>query len=112
MSKKWTSRLALSLSLSFLLGTIAHSGVATAAGDATAGADKTAACVACHGADGHPAVAMYPTLAGQDAAYLEDALKAYRAGERTEGMAALMTPQATNLSDQDIKDLAAHYSAQ
>lgn len=106
MSKKWTSSLALSL----LLGVIAHSGAVNAAGDATAGAGKVATCAACHGADGVPSVAIYPQLAGQDAAALESSLKAFRAGERTGGMAAMMAPQAANLSDQDIADIAAHYS--
>ncbi|MGO4998022.1 c-type cytochrome [Oceanisphaera sp. W20_SRM_FM3] len=107
MFKKWTSSLALSL----FFGVMAHSGVVNAAGDATAGAGKVAACAACHGAEGVPSVAIYPKLAGQDAAVIESALKAFRAGERTEGMAAMMTPQAANLSDQDIADIAAHYSA-
>lgn len=107
MSKKWTSGLAFSL----LVGVMAQAGLAHAAGDATAGADKVAACVACHGAEGKPTVDIYPQLAGQTAADIESALNAYKAGERTTGMAALMTPQAKNLSDQDIADIAAYYSA-
>lgn len=93
-----------------LLGVMAQSGLAHAEGDAQAGAQKIAACTACHGANGQSAVAIYPNLAGQEAAYLASALKAYRAGERTGGMTAMMTPQAANLSDQDIADIAAHYS--
>lgn len=55
----------------------------------------------------------YPHLAGQWAAYLESSLKTYRAGERTGGMSAMMMPQATNLSDQDIADdITAYYSQQ
>ena len=107
MSKKWTSSIALSL----LLAVMAHSGLANATGDATAGAGKVATCAACHGIDGKPMVEIYPQLAGLDAAVIESALKAFRAGERTEGMAAMMAPQAANLSDEDIKDIAAHYSA-
>ncbi len=35
-----------------------------AAGDAAAGERKAASCAACHGADGHAAVPVYPSLAG------------------------------------------------
>ena len=95
-----------------LLGLVAQSGLVQAAGDAEAGANKVAVCAACHGADGKSAANIYPHLAGQWAPYLESALKAYRAGERTGGMTAMMTPQATNLSDEDIADIAAYYSEQ
>lgn len=86
--------------------------LANAEGDAAAGAEKITLCAACHGIDGKSAANIYPHLAGQWAAYLESSLKAYRAGERTGGMTAMMTPQATNLSDQDIADIAAYYSQQ
>jgi len=91
-----------------------QTGIAQAAvqGDAKAGAQKVAMCSVCHGQTGHSAVNIYPNLAGQHANYLESALKAYRAGERSGGMSAMMTPQATNLSDQDIADIAAYFSEQ
>lgn len=95
-----------------LLGVVAQSGLANAEGDAAAGAEKITVCTACHGADGKSTADIYPNLAGQHAAYLESSLKAYRAGERTGGMTGLMTPQAANLSDEDIADLAAYYSEQ
>ena len=38
---------------------------------------KSAACVACHGATGVSTIPMYPNLAGQKAAYLEKQLKAF-----------------------------------
>lgn len=95
-----------------LLATLAVPGVASAAGDAQAGEQKSAVCAACHGVDGEATADIYPNLAGQSATYLESSLKAYRAGERAGGMSAVMTPQATSLSDQDIADLAAFYSAQ
>ncbi|MFG1488002.1 cytochrome c [Oceanospirillum sp. HFRX-1_2] len=87
------------------------SGSALAAGDAAAGKTKAAVCAACHGANGVSMVPMYPNLAGQKAQYLENALKAYKAGQRGGATAALMTPQAANLSDQDIADLAAYFSS-
>ena len=49
-----------------------------AAGDAAAGKNKVAACAGCHGMNGKAMVPNYPSLAGQNAAYLEGALKAYK----------------------------------
>ncbi|WP_417568482.1 c-type cytochrome [Marinobacter sp.] len=85
---------------------------AAVAADAEAGANKIATCVACHGVDGQSTASIYPNLAGQAPEYLVLALKAYRAGERNGGMSAVMTPQATNLTDEDIADMAAYYSKQ
>ena len=63
-------------------------------------------CIDCHGADGNaPIDPTYPKLGGQYADYLEHALQAYRSGDRQH---ALMSPQATDLSDQDIADLGAY----
>ena len=87
-------------------------GLANAQGDPAAGAEKITVCAACHGVDGKATANIYPHLAGQWAAYLESSLKPYRAGERTGGMTAMMTPQAANLTDQDIADIAAYYSQQ
>lgn len=100
------------LTLAMMLGGIAFSGAAIAAGDAAAGEDKITVCVACHGKDGIATADIYPNLAGQSADYLESSLKAYREGQRKGGMSAVMTPQATNLSDEDIADIAAYYSQQ
>ncbi len=87
-------------------------GLASAEGNAAAGAEKITMCAACHGIDGKSPANIYPNIAGQWAAYIESSLKAYRAGERNGGMSAMMTPQATALSDQDIADIAAYYSQQ
>ena len=66
-------------------------------------------CIDCHGADGNaPIDPTYPKLGGQYADYLEHALQAYRSGDRQH---ALMTPKATNLSDQDIADLGAYFAS-
>ena len=66
-------------------------------------------CIDCHGADGNaPIDPTYPKLGGQYADYLAHALQAYRLGDRQN---ALMTPQATQLSDQDISDLAAYFGS-
>ncbi len=81
---------------------------AFAAGDADAGKAKSAACAACHGADGISTMDIYPNLAGQKAAYLVKQLKAFKAGERND---PIMAPMAMPLSDQDMEDLAAYYAS-
>jgi cytochrome c553 len=78
-------------------------------GSADAGASKIAVCVACHGQDGIGILPEYPTLAGQHADYLEQALKDYRKGRRQN---AIMNGFAGALTDADIKALAAYYAAQ
>lgn len=66
-------------------------------------------CIDCHGADGNaPIDATYPKLGGQYADYLAHALQEYRKGDRQH---ALMTPQAADLSDQDIADLGAFFGS-
>ncbi|MDP5292961.1 cytochrome c [Oceanimonas sp. CHS3-5] len=81
---------------------------AFAAGDAEAGKAKSAACAACHGADGISTMDIYPNLAGQKAAYIVSQLKAFKAGERNN---PIMAPMAMPLSDQDMEDLAAYYAS-
>jgi len=66
-------------------------------------------CVACHGNDGIGILPEYPNLAGQHADYIEQALKAYRAGQRKN---PIMGGMAAPLTDADIKALAQYYSSQ
>ncbi|QUM79170.1 cytochrome c [Moritella sp. 5] len=82
-----------------------------AAGDVAAGKAKAVVCAACHGASGISAIPMYPNLAGQKEMYLVNALKAYKAGQRTGGMAPVMAGQAAALSDADINNVAAYFSS-
>lgn len=86
----------------FLLAPVAH-----AAGDASAGKDKSAPCIACHGIDGNSINPEWPSLSGQGKRYLITQMQRFRSGERNN---VLMSPQAATLSDQDILDLAAYYS--
>lgn len=72
-----------------------------------------ATCRTCHGAAGaKPIVPSYPKLNGQNKAYLASSLIAYRDGKRTGGLAAVMTVQASKLSDAEIEALAEYYSSQ
>ncbi len=79
-----------------------------ASGDADAGKAKAATCAACHGADGIGASDSFPNLAGQHADYIVKQLKAFKSGDRND---PLMAPMAAALSEQDMADLAAHFSA-
>lgn len=82
-----------------------------AAGDVAAGKAKAAVCAGCHGPAGISFAPMYPNLAGQKETYLVNALKAYKAGQRTGGMAGVMTGQAAALSETDMNNLAAYFSS-
>lgn len=80
-----------------------------ASGDVEAGKQKSAPCAACHGADGNSVNPAWPNLAGQGEKYLADQLQLFKDRIRVN---TLMNPQAQNLSEQDILDLAAYYSSQ
>ena len=80
----------------------------TPQGDPAAGAEKAQSCHACHGSDGLSINTMWPNLAGQKAGYLRKQMIDFRDGRRTD---PVMVPLTTNLSDQDIADIAAHFSA-
>ena len=83
------------------------SGAALADGDAVAGKAKAGACGGCHGADG-AGNEDSPALAGLDAAYQVEQLAAYKSGDREH---AMMQMFASQLSEEDMADLAAYYSA-
>lgn len=92
-----------------VLATAAFAPPAFAAkGDIEAGKQKSTACQACHGADGNSIDPMYPKIAGQYADYLAYSMRGYRDGTRNN---PIMAGFAATLSDQDIADLAAYYSA-
>ncbi|MGI9316298.1 MAG: c-type cytochrome [bacterium] len=79
------------------------------AGDPAAGQEKSAVCAACHGPDGNSPIATNPRIAGQYADYLVLALSEYRSGVRQD---PVMAGMAAALTDEDIADLAAWFSAQ
>ena len=86
------------------------SSVVFAAGDEAAGKEKATVCQSCHGATGNESITPdIPKLAGQHEDYLIHALSSYRSGDRQQ---AVMSTFASQLSDQDIEDLAAYFSGQ
>ena len=97
-----------------LLLTLGITGVAVAAegplkGDATAGQAKAAVCGACHGPDGNSPAPNFPKLAGQGERYLTKQMQDIKSGKRT---VLEMTGLLTNLSDQDLADIAAYFASQ
>jgi len=97
------------LGLAFLAGTAQAQAADAEAGSIKAGREATQTCAGCHGAKGNSPTPAFPSLAGQPARYLVDQLEAYRSGEREN---AIMNGQASNLTDQQIRDIAAYYAAQ
>lgn len=78
------------------------------AGDAAIG---VAACTACHAPNGKGnAAAGYPALSGQDVAYTEAQLKAFRDGVRMNDQAEVMRAIVARLNDREIAALASYVS--
>jgi len=68
-----------------------------------------ARCERCHGINGNSSDPRFPMLAGQDATYLKNVLKAYASGERVNGAMHIMSGTLTSM---DIERLAAFFAAQ
>lgn len=73
--------------------------------------DKVSMCTGCHGIPGYhtayPVVYHVPKIGGQNKAYIVNALKEYRAGQRWHPS---MRGIAASLSDADIEVIAGHYA--
>ncbi|MFT5571566.1 MAG: cytochrome c553 [Cryomorphaceae bacterium] len=93
------------------LSILGFNGTALAAGDALKGEQLSQICLGCHGAPGlrNPGpVYSIPMIGGQHADYIISSLKAYKSKERGHGT---MRAQASNLSDQDMADIAEFFSS-
>jgi cytochrome c553 len=66
-------------------------------------ASFTAACAACHGADGNSGVPVNPKLSQQHPEYLVKQLQEFKSGKRAN---AIMSGFASTLSDDDMKNIA------
>lgn len=77
-------------------------------GDPEAGKQKAVTCSACHGMDGNSPISAFPKLAGLGEKYLLTQMQHIRSGVRP---VAQMVGQVDNLSDQDLADIAAYYTA-
>lgn len=72
-----------------------------------AGENLAAYCKACHGMQGKPVAQTWPNLAGQQAAYLQQQLSAFKHGERVNAhMQTVLSP----FGEAEFAALAAYYS--
>ena len=100
-------RLNLVMSLLVLLGLAPA--IYGAEGNPIKGQSLNATCIACHGKDGNSIAGSFPNIAGQGENYLYKQMTEIQSGVRA---APLMAGILDNMSDQDLKDLAAYYSGQ
>lgn len=73
------------------------------------GRSKAQACLGCHGPSGNSAIPSIPSLSGQPKQFIVSALFQFREGKRKSDQ---MSPFAASLSNADMNDLAAYFSAQ
>ncbi|HXS26727.1 MAG TPA: c-type cytochrome [Steroidobacteraceae bacterium] len=66
-----------------------------------------AVCVACHGADGIGVIPQYPSIAGQHADYIVQALREYKSGARKN---PIMAGMAAQVKEDDMRVIADYYS--
>jgi cytochrome c553 len=78
------------------------------AADAGAGKSKAEACVACHGENGISQTENAPSLAAEPDQFLQWQLVFFRSGARKN---EVMEPIAEQLSNEDVRDLAAYFSS-
>ena len=71
-------------------------------------------CAACHAADGNSPAAANPKIAGQFPEYLHKQLKNFKApaGKKAERDNPVMAGMVANLSEDDMRNLAAYYASQ
>src|SRR5688572_32895039 len=71
-------------------------------------------CAACHAADGNSVAPANPKIAGQIPEYLHKQLADFkgRGGKKPLRPSAIMEPMVANLSEADMKGLAAFYAGQ
>ena len=72
-----------------------------------AGENLSGPCKACHGMAGVPVANEWPVLAGQQAAYLQKQLAAFKGGARVNPH---MQAAIAHLGEEQFKALAAYYS--
>src|SRR5271165_4379257 len=84
-------------------------GMAHPAGNAEAGAAKSAACQGCHGANGSSINPDWPNLAGLGADYIAQQLQNFKDAKRSNPM---MSPMAAPLAVEDMADLGAFFAGQ
>jgi cytochrome c553 len=85
-------------------------GTPAAKGDPAKGQSlASTVCAACHGPDGNSPIPQNPSIAGQHASYMYKQLSDFKAGRRKN---AIMAGIVAGLSDEDMRNVAAHYATQ
>lgn len=69
------------------------------------------ACVNCHGPAGTGLPPHFPALAGQHASYLEQELRDWKSGERSNAPAGMMNEVAERLSEEDIEAVSRYFAS-
>jgi len=67
-------------------------------------------CASCHGVKGEGGINETPALAGQETLYFERTMQAYKQATRASDSYGMMRMIASNLTDEEIKSLAAYYA--
>ncbi len=96
------------ISLIFCLFLLSFSTL-SAEGNIEEGKAKAGTCIACHGVGGVSVNAEWPSLAGQGEAYLYKQMVEFKAEKGRSNI--LMAPMIMELSDQDMRDIAAYYAS-
>ena len=91
--------------ITFVLSLLAGSAQAA---DINAGKAKSMLCAGCHGNAGVSKSAMFPSLAGQSATYIETQLKNFKSAAREN---STMNAMAKDLKDNDMQNLAAYFAS-
>ena len=68
-------------------------------------------CASCHGVKGEGGINETPALAGQEPYHFERTMQAYKQAARVSDSYGMMRMIASNLTDEEIKSLAAYYAA-
>jgi cytochrome c553 len=94
------------IAILFAASAVFASGSALASGGGT-----PQICVGCHTATGESVIPEYPKLNGQNAAYIEKALRAYKTDARIDPTGNMNT-FAKYLTEEEIHAVAAFYAEQ
>lgn len=95
------------LAAGLLAGLTAASQAQTAGDQERARKIVAGGCLLCHGIDGESSSELFPTLAGQNPAYVARQLANFKTGARKSGV---MQEMVKDLSDADMRALGAYFS--
>lgn len=84
-------------------------GDALAEGDVARGQQLAGDCADCHGENGLGDGDEFPAIAGMEEVNMRKALMDFKSGERVDEY-EMMVDTASDLSEQDIADLAAYFA--